>query len=312
MKKFRFGVHVLAPSGHDEWVTLARQVEDSGCSVLTVPDHLIDGCISPFAALGVAAETTSSLRLGMLVLNNDLRHPALVAREVLTLDSLSGGRVELGLGAGSAMSAPEHESIGMPFDDGSVRVARLFEAVEVLDGLLRGDSISFSGDHYRLIDHRAWPAPTQQPRPPILVGGSGDRLLRLAAERADIVSLSGIGGRRSPDLGPETSGFAPDAVDGQVALVRAAAGGRDLELQALVQRMILTDDPRGSAERAREHLPELSVEDILDSPYLWIGTVESISEAVLAARERWGFSYFTVFHDSLPAVAPIVARLRGT
>ena len=312
MTEFRFGVHVLAPSGHDEWVTLARQVENSGFSVLTVPDHLIDGCISPFAALGVAAEATSTLRVGTLVLNNDLRHPALVAREVLALDSLSGGRVELGLGAGSAMSLPEYESAGIPSDDGATRVARLCEAVEVLDGLLRGNDVTFTGEHYRLSGHRTWPPATQRPRPPILVGGSGRRLLRLAAERADIVSLSGIGRTRSDGLTPETSGFSPEAVDERVALVRAASARRDIELQALVQRVIVTDDPRSAAERARESLPELSVEDILGTPYLWIGTIESICEGVLAARERWGFSYFTVFNDSLEAVTPIVTRLAGT
>lgn len=170
--------------------------------------------------------------------------------------------------------------------------------------------MSFSGEHYQLSDHRAWPRPTQQPRPPILIGGSGRRLLRLAAGHADIVSLSGLGRTRT-DGRSETSGFSPDAVDVQVALVRGASGGPEPELQALVQRVVVTDDPRGSAELARERLPELSVEDILGSPYLWIGTVESIGEDILAARERWGFSYFTVFHDSLQAVSPIVARLGG-
>src|SRR5512133_1563667 len=145
MKAFRFGLHVLAPSGRDEWVTVARQAEELGFSVLSVADHLVDGCISPFAALGVAAEATSTLRVGTLVLNNDLRHPAVVAREVLALDSLSNGRVELGLGAGHGF--PEYESAGIRFDDAVTRVARLAEAVEMLDGLLRGSDVTFSGTH---------------------------------------------------------------------------------------------------------------------------------------------------------------------
>jgi probable F420-dependent oxidoreductase len=312
VRELRFGVHVLGRSGHDEWVALARQVENSGFAVLTVPDHLIDGCLSPFAALGLAAEATSTLRIGTLVLNNDLRHPALVAREVLALDSLSGGRVELGLGAGSTMSSPEYESVGIRFDDGATRVARLAEAVEVLDGLLRGNDVTFSGEHYRLNGHRTWPPAAQRPRPPILVVGSGRRLLRIAAQRADVVSLSGIGPTRSDGGTHGTAGFSPEAVDARVALVRAASSGRDLELQALVQRVIVTDDPRGTAERARESLPEHSVEDILGTPYLWIGTIESICDGVLAAGERWGFSYFTVFSDSIEAVTPIVNRLAGT
>lgn len=182
----------------------------------------------------------------------------------------------------------------------------------MLDGLLRGNDVTFSGKHYRLYGHRAWPAATPRPRPPILVGGSGRRLLRIAAQRADVVSPSGIGPTRFDGGTHGTAGFSPDAVDARVALVRAASGGRDVELQALVQRVIVTDDPRGTAERARESLPELSVEDILGTPYLWIGTIESICEGVLAARERWGFSYFTVFNDSIETVTPIVNRLAGT
>lgn len=169
------------------------------------------------------------------------------------------------------MSTPEYESVGIRFDDGATRVARLAEAVEVLDGLLRGNNVTFGGENYRLNGHRAWPAATQRPRPPILVGGSGRQPLRIAAQRADVVSLSGIGPTRSDGGTHGTAGFSPDAVDARVALVRAASGGRDIELQALVQRVIVTDDPRGTAERARESLPELSVDDILGTPYLWIG-----------------------------------------
>jgi probable F420-dependent oxidoreductase len=172
-------------------VRRARQAEDLGFSVVTVPDHLLDGCLSPFAALGVAAEATSTVRVGTLVLNNNLRHPTLVAREALTLDLLSGGRLELGLGAGSTMSAAEHDSIGMPFDDATTRVARLAESVEVLDGLLRGNEVTFEGEHYRLIGHRAWPPAVQQPRPPMLIGGSRRQVLKIGAELADTVGLSG-------------------------------------------------------------------------------------------------------------------------
>jgi probable F420-dependent oxidoreductase len=310
VRDFRFGVHVLAPSGHDEWVGTARQVEDLGFSTLTVADHLVDGCISPFAALGVAAEATSTLRFGTLVLNNDLRHPAVVARETLALDSLSGGRVELGLGAGHGF--PEYESAGIRFDDGATRVARLAEAVEVLDGLLRGNDATFGGDHYRLRSHRAWPPPTQRPRPPILIGGNGSRLLRMAAARADIVGLSGTGRTKADGLTHEATGFPPEAVDERIALVRTASTRREVELHALIQRVIVTDDPTGAAERLRKLVPELSTEDILATPYLWIGKIESICDKVCAARERWGFSYFTVFQHSLGAVTPVVTQLAGT
>jgi probable F420-dependent oxidoreductase len=301
VKTLRFGVHVFAPSGRDEWVDIAQRAEQLGYSVLTVPDHLVDGCISPFAALTIAAEATPTLRLGTLVLNNDLRHPAIVAREALALDALSGGRVELGLGAGSQMSGPEYESAGLRFDDGATRVERLGEAIEVLDKLLRGGDVTFTGRHYRLASCRAWPPPTQRPRPPIVVGGNGLQVLRIASQRADIVSLSGIG----------RSGFAPSpaTVDQRVAEVRAASGGRDLELQALVQRVVITDDPIDAAGRILDQVPGLSVDDILGTPYLWIGSVETVCEHVLAARERWGFSYFTVFNDALEPAARVVDRL---
>jgi probable F420-dependent oxidoreductase len=241
VRDFRFGVHVLAPSGHDEWVGTARRVEDLGFSTLTVADHLVDGCISAFAALGVAAEATSTLRIGTLVLNNDLRHPAVVARETLALDSLSGGRVELGLGAGHGF--PEYESVGIRFDDGATRVARLTEAVEVLDGLLRGNDVTFRGDHYQLRGHHAWPPATQRPRPPILVGGNGHRLLRMAAERADIVGLSGTGRTKADGLTHEATNFPPEAVDERIALVRAASTRREVELHALIQQVIVTTIP---------------------------------------------------------------------
>lgn len=311
MNEFRFGLNAVpvAP-GQGEWVRLARTAEDLGFSVLTVPDHLVDGCISPFAALGVAAGATSTLRMGTLVLNNDLRHPALVAREILSLDSLSEGRVELGLGAGDGF--PEYDSVGLAFDEAATRVARLAEAVEVLDALLRGDNTTFAGDHYRLNADRAWPPPIQVPRPPILVGGNGRRLLRLAAERADIVGLSGTGRTKADGLTHEATGFPPEAVDERIAHVRTASAGRDVELQALVQQVIVTDDPRGAAERVRDRVPELSIDDILATPYLWIGSVESICDDISAARERWGFSYFTVFQHSLDAATPVVARLTGT
>lgn len=286
MKPFRFGVHVVVAQSRADLVDVARKAEDLGYAVLTVPDHLIDACLSPFSALGVAAEATSRLRIGPLVINNEFRHPALVAREALTLDALSGGRVELGLGAGSTMSRPEHDSVGVAFADARTRVDRLSEAVDVVDGLMRGQQVTHQGRHYRLDAHHSWPPPVQAPRPPIVVGGNGRRLLRMAAEKADVVSLSGIA----------TSGFepSPEAVDERVGIVREAAAGRDVELQALVQRVVVGSADGGDA-----------------GPYLWTGTVDSICGEVSAARERWGFSYFTVFQDALEAAAPIVERLAG-
>jgi probable F420-dependent oxidoreductase len=260
--------------------------------------------VSPFAALGVAAEATSTLRVGTLVLNNNnnnMRHPTLMAREALTLDTLSGGRIELGLGAGSAMSSAEHRSIGMPFDNAATRAARLAESVAVVDGLLRGHEVSFEGDHYTLIGHRAWPPAVEQPRPPRLIGGSGRQVLKIGAEFADIVGLSG----------PQARPLAPKATDDRVEFIRSGSAGRPIELQTLVQQVILTDEPRDTAEGLRDSFPELSAEDILGTPHLWMGTIDSICEQLLVARERWGLSYFTVFQFSFEPAAPIVTRLAG-
>jgi probable F420-dependent oxidoreductase len=306
---FRFGVQCLGTADGEGWRNLARWIEDEGFAVLSVADHLVDGCLAPFTALAVAASATSELRVATLVLNNDLRHPVVLAREALALDALSGGRAEVGLGAGHG--APEYESTGIPFDDAPVRIDRLTEAVEIVDGLLRGEETSFTGEHYRITRHRAWPAPTQQPRPPILVGGNGRRLLRLAAQRADIVGLTGTGKTKADGLTHDAAGFAPTAVDERIALVRDASAGRSIELHALVQRVIVTDDRRAAAEVVAARLPELTIDEILGTPYFWIGSVAFICEQIVAARERWGFSYFTVFDHSFDAAIPIVARLAG-
>jgi probable F420-dependent oxidoreductase len=281
--RFRFGVQCIHLPDREGWPDVARRIEDRGFDVLNVCDHLVDGCVAPFTALAVAAAATSTVRLSPLVLNNDLRHPAVVAQEILTLDALSEGRVEVGLGAGHGF--PEYESTGIPFDDGRTRVARLREALEILDSLLRGDETSFTGDHYRIDAHRAWPAPVQSPRPPILVGGNGRQLLRLAGERADIIGVTGAGKTKADGLTHDARGFAPEAVDERIALVRAAAAGRSIELHALIQTVIVTDDPRGAAERVARRVPELTIDEILTTPYLWIGSVESICEHIVAARE---------------------------
>lgn len=303
----RFGVQCLGAADGGAWRDLARRVEDLGFDVLSLADHLVEGCLAPFTAMATAAEATTRLRVAPLVLNNDFRHPVVVAGEILALDALSGGRVEVGLGAGHGF--PEYEASGLPFDAASERIDRLRESAVILDGLLRGNATTFAGAYYAINEHRVWPAPVQQPRPPILIGGNGRKLLRVAATHADIVGLSGTGKTKADGMSHEATGFAPEAVDERIAIVRTAAAERTIELHALVQRVIVTDNPRGAAEKVASLLPELGIDDILTTPYLWIGSVDSICEHVLAARERWGFSYFTVFEHSLEAATPIVERL---
>ncbi|MDA0351889.1 MAG: TIGR03621 family F420-dependent LLM class oxidoreductase [Chloroflexi bacterium] len=311
MHPFRFGLSARGLEGPAEWTSLARRVESLGYDTLSVADHLVDGLLPPFVALATAAAATERIRLGTLVLNNDLRHPVMTAREAAALDVLSGGRVELGLGAGH--SKPEYEAIGLPFDDASTRVERLEESAAIVSRLLRGETVNFEGAHYQVLAHQLWPRPAQE-KLPLLIGGNGPRLLRLAAREADIVGFTGMGRTLEDGQRHEPTGFGPTAVDQRVALVRSAAGERSarLEFQALVQSVVITDDRQGAAAAMVGELSPLSGADILGSPFLLIGTPDELSEELRGHRERFGISYYTVFEKDLEALAPVVQALTGT
>ncbi len=309
MKPFRFGVNVGPSRSRAEWVEKARRIEGLGYDILTVPDHLTD-LLAPMLALASAAEATTTLRLGTNVLNNDFRHPVLVAREAATVDLLTGGRFELGLGAGHMQS--EYDQAGFGFDKGGTRVDRLAEAVTIIKGLLMGERVTFAGRHYRVADHTIFPLPVQRPHPPIAISGNGRRLLSLAAREADIVGLSGITFRRG-GTEPDISGWKASGVDERIRLVRESSGDRcaQLELNALVQRVVVIDDRRRAAGELAHHWNQLTPEEILDSPHVLVGTVDQMIEDLRLRRERWGISYFTVFEPYLSAFAPVVAQLAG-
>lgn len=308
MKLFRFGVSVRHARSRAEWAEKARKIEDLGYSTLTVPDHLTD-LMAPMPALVSAAEATKHLRVGTNVLNNDLRHPVLVAREAATVDLLTDGRFQLGLGAGSIQS--EYDQAGLAFDTGRERVDRLAEAVTVIKGLLKGEQVTFAGRHFRVTGHMIAPLPVQKPHPPILIGGNGRRLLTLAAREADIVGFSGITFRRGGADPADLSGWRVPAVDERMRLVREAAGDRyrQLELNALVQRVIVTNDRRGAAEELTRRWVQLTADELLASPYVLIGTLDQMIEDLQARRQRWDLCYYTVPADCVDAFAPIVARL---
>lgn len=309
MKPFRFGVNVWSAPSRAEWADKARKLEDLGYSALTVPDHLAD-IFAPMPALVAAAAATKRLQVGTNVLNNDFRHPVLVAREAATVDLLTDGRLQLGVGAGHMKS--EYDEAGLSFDHGGARVERLAEAVAIIKGLLEGQPVTFAGRHYRVTDHKIYPLPVQRPHPPILIGGNGQQLLTLAAKEADIVGLSGITFRRGGKE-PDLSGWRMAAVDERLQLVREAAGVRyaGLELNALVQRVIVTDDRRRAAEELTDRWKQLSIDEILQSPYVLIGTVDELVEDLTRRRERWDISYYVVFEPYVNAFAPVVARLAG-
>ena len=306
---FRFGLQVLAADSRTALVERARRAEDLGFSILQTADHL-DELLPPLVTLATVAGATTTLRVGTLVLNNDLRHPVVLAREAAAVDLLSDGRLELGIGAGH--SEPEYRSAGLPFDPPGVRIDRLAESLALLDGLLAGDEVTVAGAHYTVTGARVFPRPVQQPRPPLLVGGGGRRVLALAARAADVVGLTGTGPTRADGRQHVPSHWAPGAVDAQVDHVRAAAAaaGRSTpEIHALIQVVAVTDDRRSALERIQPHVPELSLEDLEGTPYLLVGTLDAIVEQLQAARERWGISYVTVRDEAL---APVVARLAGT
>src|SRR5215510_1979627 len=240
VKPFRFGVSVRSAGSPAEFADKARKLEDLGYSVLAVPDHLTD-LLAPMPALVGAAAATKRLRVATMVLNNDFRHPIFVAREAATVDLLSDGRLELGLGAGHMKF--EYDQAGLTFDPGAIRVERLGEAVVIVKRLLEGGPVTFSGCHYRVTDHTIHPRPAQRPRPPIFIGGSAPRLLTLAAREADIVGLTGITFRRGGAV-RDVSAFKAGVVDDRLGLVRETAGDRyeRIELNALVQRVVVTDD----------------------------------------------------------------------
>src|ERR1700720_401396 len=205
-------------------------------------------------------------------------------------------------------------TIALHFDRGAVRVERLREAVTIIKGLLGGERLTLAGSHYRLIDHTIFPVPIQKPHPPILIGGNGRVLLTLASMQADIVGLSGITFRNGGAAPPDLSGWRVSEVDERVRFIRVIAGeerSEEIELNALVQRVVVTEDRRRSAEKLTSRWKQLTADEILQSPYVLIGTVEQIIEDLQDRRKRWGISYYNVHEPYMDALAPIVARLAG-
>jgi probable F420-dependent oxidoreductase len=305
---FRFSLQAVQAASRHEWVDLVKRVDDAGFDMLVTADHL-GGSLAPIVSLATAAEVSSRLRLGVIVLNNDFHHPSLLAREAATLDLLSDGRLELGLGAGHAR--PEYERAGIGFDQASIRVDRLQEAVVVLRRLLDGESVTFSGTHYQLRDERCDPRPAQN-HVPILIGGGGRRIHAIAARHGDAVGFTGLGRTRADGQHHDPDGFRLERVEQDVARVRLVAGDRldSLEFQVLVQAVVVTDDAIRTAEAiSRTTLPTLTAEDVLATPYLLVGSKNAIIERLLEYRERWGFSHYTVRADALGQIEPVLAAL---
>jgi probable F420-dependent oxidoreductase len=308
VRPFRFGLSVRGAENAAGWRDKARRAEALGFSTLLVADHLAE-MFPPLSPLVAAADATESLRVGTFVLNNDFRHPALLAREAAAIDLLTDGRLELGLGAGHMAS--EYREAGLQFDAASTRIERLAESVHILKGLLAGEAVTFEGAHYQVRGHRIYPAPVQKPRPPLLIGGNGRRLLTLAGQEADIVGLTGASLRRDGTQ-VDPSGFTASATAERIELVRQAAGDRfaALELNALVQRAAEAPAAAETAARFADSLG-ISEAEVRESPYLLLGSPEAMVEALQKHRELLGISYYVVFEHSMDAVTPVVSRLAG-
>ena len=307
-RRLRFAVQLVGAPDAPAWAALARRAEEIGFDVVSLPDHLGEQ-FAPLPALTAAACATTRLRLSMFVLANDMRHPGVLAKEVATLDVLSGGRVELGLGAG--WDQAEYAALGVPFDRPSVRIARLEEAVTAIRSLLAGETVSAQGEHYQLQGLSVRPRPVQAGGVPIVLGGGGRKMLSLAGRLGDVVSVAAENnGRSDPSiLGP---GITRAVVEDQIGWVRDAAGERfdSLELNLRVRMAAIGVDREAEARTGAEGM-NCSVDDLLGSPFCLLGRADEVADQLLRTRDELGISYFTVSQRHMEQMAPVVARLGG-
>jgi probable F420-dependent oxidoreductase len=305
-RRFRFGIQGRGMGPRGEWIDTLRRVEDSGFSTYLVLDHFVRG-LDPVAALGAAAMATTALRLGSLVFDNDFRHPVVLAKAAATIDVLSGGRLELGIGAGWLRE--EYEQTGIPFDPAGVRIDRMIEAVHLLKRMFVEDEVTFFGDHYSTTRLVMPPKPVQQPYPPILIGGGSKRILSVAGRKADIVGLTT---RALPDGSKDTADMTAEATHRKIEWIRQAAGERfdNIELTIMVSDVVVTDDRQGAADRLAADM-NVTVDEVLASPQILLGTVEEMVEDLQRTREEYGISYFVVVESNMEKMIPVVARLAG-
>jgi probable F420-dependent oxidoreductase len=308
---FRFGVTASrgfsARFDGEAWSQLARTAEELGYDRFLMPDHL-GSQLSPIAALAVAAASTRTLRIGSYVFANDYRHPLVLAREAATLDALSGGRLELGLGAGWKRS--DYRQLGLPYERAGLRIDRMLEALEIITRLWGGGSVTFSARHYEVRDAVLAPTPVQRPRPRITIGGGGPRLLRIAAREADHVGLLpqfDASGR------PIFSQSTERATEEKVATVREAAGQRfgSLELSVLVADCGLVGAGAGPGSSAAARLKSMAAPLVGGSPYVLYGTLDRLREQLFRRRERLGISTYIWSARHAEAMAPLVEALAG-
>ena len=294
------------PTGQD-WLARAKRLEAIGYATLSMPDHMVGGAWSNMPALGAAAAVTTKLRLGNLVLDNDFRNPVVLAREFATLDVISNGRVEIGLGAG--WFDRDYQSTGIAFDRGRVRVARLAEAVTLMKRLFTEDEVTFDGTYYRTAKSECRPKTVQQPRPPILIAAGGPEILKVAGREADIVAVipPGAGVQR-----PAPDDVAARGVRRQIDVIRDAAGSRfeEIELSCFLDVTLTDDREKTIAELAEKAKVDPAV--LGSSVYRGIGTLDEVREHIVRVRRETGITYFCLRGPHAEELAPVVKDLSGT
>jgi probable F420-dependent oxidoreductase len=291
------------------WRETARTAESIGYSTLYMPDHFGEQW-GPMVSLTVAAEATDGLKVGTLVFDNDYRHPVVLAKEAATLDIVSEGRFEFGIGAGWMRT--DYEQSGIPYDAPGTRIDRLEEALTILKAMWRDGSATFSGKHYTVTNAVGAPRPFTQPHPPIVIGGGGKRVLSLAAREANIVGVTA--NARSGEMGAEAAQTAKaEYFKQRLQWIKEAAGDRfdDIEIQSLTFITQITDD-RDSVFANIAPLFGFTLEEAADVPLALVGTVDQICETLQQRREEYGISYVTVQDAAMRDFAPIVERLAGT
>ena len=273
-----------------------------------MPDHFTDQ-LAPVPALMSVADATTKLRVGALVWDNDYKHPVVLAKELATMDLLSDGRLELGIGAGWMIS--DYEQSGIPYERAGLRIDRMIEGIDVMKGCFAQGAFSYAGKHYTITNYDGLPKPLQAPCPPILIGGGGKRVLTYAAQVADIIGINAT--MSAGAVGPEAiSTMTAEAVDGKVDIIRDTAGDRFNHVEMNIRAFLvnITDDAAGAISRLAAGM---GVEEsmVAETPFALMGPPSKLIEDLIARRERWGFSYVIVGGEDVEKFAPVVAALSG-
>ena len=303
----RFATQSGSASSGQEWIDRAKRLEALGYGTLAMPDHMIGGAWAAMPALAVAATATQKLRVGTLVIDNDFRNPTVFARECATLDVLTNGRFELGIGAG--WLDRDYQSTGIPFDRGRVRVGRLAEAVTLLKRLFTEEQVTFAGEYYEVDRAECRPKPVQRPYPPFLIAGGGPDILALAGREANIVAIVASGITGSGKLAPEK--LTLETMREQIGVVRDAAGARfgEIELSMFLDCIVTDDRERTIAEMAKQAEAEPDV--LRNSAYRGIGTLREIRDHIVRMRDAIGITYFCLRGPDVESLGPVVGELTG-